>query len=92
MSEIQINLPDAVAEFAGAQVASGRFPSVDDYFHALVEADQLSREELNSIWKSPKLESLLEEGITSGPRQEWNTETLSKLKQQVLDRAAGKLS
>ena len=89
MSEIQLALPDAVMEFAGAQVASGRFSSVSDYVSALVQADQFSQDELESIWKSPKLEKLLKEGIQSGPRREWNAEELARLKQQVLDRAAG---
>lgn len=89
MSEIQLALPDAVMEFAGAQVASGRFSSVSDYVSALVKADQFSQEELESIWKNPKLEKLLEEGIQSGPRREWNSQELARLKQQVLDRASG---
>jgi putative addiction module CopG family antidote len=88
MSQFQMNLPDAVVEFAGAQVASGRFSSVSDYVIALVQADQFSQDELESIWKSPKLEKLLEEGIQSGPRREWNSQELARLKQQVLDRAA----
>jgi hypothetical protein len=36
-----------------------------------------------------ELEALLEEGINSGPGREWNAEELARLKQQVLDRAAG---
>jgi putative addiction module CopG family antidote len=92
MSEIQLALPDAVMEFAGAQVASGRFSSVSDYVSALVQADQFSQEEIESIWNNPKLEKLLEEGIQSGPRREWNSEELARLKQQVLDRAAGNRS
>ena len=92
MSQIRITLPDAILEFAGAQVASGKFASVSDYVSTLVQADQLSRDELESIWNSPKLEKLLEEGIQSGPRQEWNSQELAKLKQQVLDQAAGNRS
>jgi putative addiction module CopG family antidote len=72
MTEIHLTLPEAVMEFAGAQVSSGRFSSVSDYVSALVQADQLSQEELDSIWNSPKLVKLLEEGIQSGPGREWN--------------------
>lgn len=89
MSDIHITLPDAVLQFAGAQVASGRFSSVSDYVSALVQADQFSHEELDSIWNSPKLEKLLETGIQSGASREWNSQELARLKQQVLDRAAG---
>jgi putative addiction module CopG family antidote len=89
MTEIHLTLPEAVMEFAGAQVSSGRFSSVSDYVSALVQADQLSQEELDSIWNSPKLVKLLEEGIQSGPGREWNKQELARLKQQVLDRAAG---
>lgn len=84
MSEIQLPLPDAVMEFAGAQVASGRFSSVSDYVSALVKADQFTQDELTAIWKSPKLEKLLQEGIQSGPGREWNSQELASLKQQVL--------
>ncbi len=92
MTQIQISLPDSVTEFAGAQVKSGRFSSVNDYLVALVEADQFSQENLDRISQSPKLEKLLEEGIQSGPGGEWNSDVLAKLKQQVFDRAAGKRS
>lgn len=88
MSEIHLSLPDSAVAFAGEQVASGRFSSVDDYFLALVHADQISQEDLDSIWKSPKLEKLLEEGVQSGSAREWDSHELDRLKQQLVERSA----
>ena len=38
MTQLHVSLPDSIGEFAGAQVASGRFSSVSDYLGALVTA------------------------------------------------------
>jgi putative addiction module CopG family antidote len=92
MSQIQMNLPEQITEYVGAQVASGRFPSVEEYLGALVQADQITQEMLSSLNGNPKLEQLLEEGLNSGSAGEWNAEALAKLKQQVFDRAAGNVN
>jgi Arc/MetJ-type ribon-helix-helix transcriptional regulator len=90
MSQIQMNLPDPITEFAGAQVSSGRFTSVEDYVSALVTADRETQELIASLKTNPRLPDLLEEGINSGPGRIWSAEYLAELKQQVYDRAAQK--
>jgi putative addiction module CopG family antidote len=90
MSQIQMNLPDQITEFVGAQIASGRYSSVEDYVSALVTEDRETQELISSLSSNPRLPALLEEGINSGPGRIWNAEYLAELKQQVYDRAAQK--
>ena len=90
MSQIHMNLPDPVTEFAGTQVSSGRFSTVEDYLSSLVMADRDTQELLASLKTNPRLPALLAEGISSGPGRIWSADYLAELKQQVIDRAAQK--
>lgn len=90
MAELQINLPDSISEFADAQVASGRFPSIHDYLGALVTADEQAQQTIVKLSDNPQLAVLLEEGLASGRGRPWSPDVLAELKRQVHDRAAGK--
>jgi Arc/MetJ-type ribon-helix-helix transcriptional regulator len=89
MAELQINLPDSISEFADAQVASGRFPSIHDYLGALVSADEKAQQTIAQLSENPQLAKLLEEGLQSEPGRHWSPTVLQELKQQVIDRATG---
>lgn len=90
MADLQINLPDATREFAAAQIAAGRFGNMSDYVGALVSADEQMQQAAAKLGQNPRLETLLEEGLRSGAGRAWSPAVLSELKQQVLDRVAGK--
>ncbi len=92
MADLQINLPDATSEFASAQIAAGRFGSVSDYVGALVSADEQMQQAAAKLGQNPQLEALLEQGLRSVAGRSWSLLVLSELKQQVLDRAAGKIA
>jgi putative addiction module CopG family antidote len=86
---MQVNLPDPISEFADAQVASGRFQSVQDYLGALVTADEQAQQAIARFNDNPQLAALLEEGMASAPGRPWSSDVLDELKRQVLDRATG---
>jgi putative addiction module CopG family antidote len=88
MSEIQVNLPDSIGEFAGAQVAAGRFSSVSEYLGALVTADEQAQKAVEGLAENPQLAALLEEGLNGGEGRRWSIDVLREMKQQVLDRAS----
>lgn len=90
MADLQMSLLDATREFAAAQVTAGRFGSMSDYVGALVSADEQMQQAAAKLGQNPRLEVLLEEGLQSGIGRNWSPQVLSELKQQVLDRAAGK--
>ncbi len=89
MAELQVNLPDSISEFADAQVASGRFPSIHDYLGALVSADEQAQQTIALLHESPQLAALLDEGLQSAPGRRWSTTVLQELKQQLIDRDTG---
>lgn len=91
MAELQINLPDSMSQYADAQVASGRFPTIHDYLGALVRADEQTQLAIGTLSENPQLAALLEEGLKSGPGRPWSAAVLQELKQQVLDRSARNL-
>ncbi|QEG35569.1 ribbon-helix-helix domain-containing protein [Bythopirellula goksoeyrii] len=90
MSEFQINLPDAIGEYVGAQIAAGRFASPDQYVQALVAADQQHQKITREISDDPHVASLLEEGLASEPGRHWSPEVLAELKQKVTVQTMGK--
>jgi antitoxin ParD1/3/4 len=75
-----ISIPDSVKELVDQEVASGAFPSAEDYIRALVEADQKRKAQDN-------FEALINEGLDSPlsemTDQDWNDirrESLAKIK------------
>jgi Arc/MetJ-type ribon-helix-helix transcriptional regulator len=89
MAELQINLPESITQYADAQVASGRFPTIDDYLGALVTADEQAQKVIGQLNENPQLAVLLDEGLKSAPGRRWSSAVWQELKQQVFDRAAG---
>ena len=89
MAELHVDLPDAISAYAGAQVASGRFPTIRDYLGALVSADQQEQIAIRQLSEIPGLGALLEEGLASAEGRAWTPAVLQELKQQVFDRIAG---
>ena len=53
-----ISIPDSVKELVDQEVASGAFPSAEDYIRALVEADQKRKAQ-------DHFEALIIEGLNS---------------------------
>jgi Arc/MetJ-type ribon-helix-helix transcriptional regulator len=87
VAEHQVNLPDSVSEFAGAQVAAGRFASVDAYLGALVSADEQFLRSVAALDEHPRLAELLEDSLTHGAGRRWSPAVLDELKQQLLGRS-----
>jgi len=90
VAELQVHLSDSTREYAGAQVASGRFPTMNDYLGALVSADEQAQRVITAFSDNPELASLLEEGLASEHGRRWSPIVLNELKQQILDQAARK--
>jgi Arc/MetJ-type ribon-helix-helix transcriptional regulator len=88
MSELQINLPDAISQYADAQVAAGRFSSIHDYMGALVVADEQAQRTVADLAEHPRLAALLAEGLASGPGRRWSPAVLRELRDQALGRPA----
>jgi Arc/MetJ-type ribon-helix-helix transcriptional regulator len=89
MAEVQINLPDSIGQFASAQVASGRFPTIHEYVVALVSADVQAQHTLDKLSANAQLAAFLEEGLRSPEGRCWSPTVLQELKQQVFNRTAG---
>ncbi len=89
MAELQINLPDSIGEYGDAQVACGRFPTINDYLGALVSADEQAQKVVVHLNENPQLAALLQSSLDGGEGRSWSPAVLRELKQQVFDRAAG---
>lgn len=92
MSETSINLPDALCHYAVTQVAAGRFSTIQDFVVALVSADERSQQVVEKLSNHSALVAMLEEGLQSADGRQWSPAVLHELKQEVLDRTAGKIS
>ena len=53
-----ISIPDSIKELVDQEVASGAFPTAEDYIRALVEADQKRKAQ-------DRFEALIDEGLDS---------------------------
>jgi antitoxin ParD1/3/4 len=71
-----ISIPDSVKELVDQEVASGAFPSAEDYIQSLVEADQ-KRKGLD------RLEALIVEGLDS-PSSEMTAEDWDDIRREGL--------
>ena len=89
MAELQISVPDAIGEYADAQVASGRFPTMDDYVGALVRADEQAQRVTEELSDNQQLAAMLEDGLKSGQGRRWSPVVLNEIKEQLLNRGAG---
>ena len=87
---IQIQLPASLNDYAQSQVAAGRFSSVDEFFIALVQADQVEQQIHADLDNNPRLEKLLEESLTSGPGRIVDSSYFDELKAKLIERHSGK--
>jgi antitoxin ParD1/3/4 len=73
-----ISIPDSVKELVDQEVASGAFPTAEDYIRALVEADQKRKAQ-------DHFEALIEEGLDS-PVSEMTDQDWDDIRREGLER------
>jgi antitoxin ParD1/3/4 len=73
-----ISIPDSIKELVDQEVASGAFPSAEDYIRALVEADQKQKAQ-------ERFEALIMEGLDS-PLSEMTSQDWDELRSEGLAR------
>jgi len=73
-----ISIPDSIKELVDQEVASGAFPTAEEYIRALVEADQ-KRKGLD------RLEALIIEGLDS-PSSEMTAQDWDDIRREGLAR------
>ncbi len=83
MATINISLPDPLRVFVEERVAQGGYSTVSEYFRELAPLDQKRKAE-------EKLETLLLEGLDSGPAKPLTKADLAEVKQVVRTRIAQK--
>ena len=79
MTQIQINLTDAMKLWLDEQVAQGRFRNIDDAIAQLVQNEQ-------KLAEQKKLEGMLEEGLSDANPTEWRSEDFTQLKERIAGR------
>ncbi len=80
MTTINVSIPEALGQFIEKRVAEGGYSAADEYVGELIREDQKRLEQ-------QRLETLLLEGLDSGPAMEMTKEDWDELKQAVWDRA-----
>jgi antitoxin ParD1/3/4 len=73
-----ISIPDSVKELVDQEVASGAFPTAEDYIRALVEADQKRKAQ-------DHFEALIDEGLDS-PLSEMTDQDWDDIRREGLER------
>jgi antitoxin ParD1/3/4 len=76
VSTMKISLPQEMRRFLAEQIASGAYSDLSDYIGSLIRADQ-NRKARESI------ESLVEEGVKSGPPISVTPEYWSRKRRQL---------
>jgi len=61
MSRITISMPEQMTEWVDAQISTGRYGNVSEYFRELVRKDQETKEAAIK-----ELQQLLQDGVDSG--------------------------
>ena len=74
-----ISLPEPVKEFVDQQVSSGAYPSPEAYICSLVEADLKQKAQ-------ERLESLIIEGLDSGPAIDMTAQDWEDIRREGLAR------
>ena len=83
MATMNISLPDTLREFVEEQVAEGGYSTASEYVRELIRADQKRRAE-------ERLETLLLEGLQSGPAMEATPEWWEQFRADLLERHQSK--
>ncbi len=73
-----ISIPDSIKELVDQEVASGAFPSAEDYIQSLVEADQKRKAQ-------DHFEALIDEGLDS-PLSEMTDQDWDDIRREGLER------
>jgi antitoxin ParD1/3/4 len=73
-----ISIPDSVKELVDQEVASGAFPTAEDYIRALVEADQKRKAQ-------DHFEVLIDEGLDS-PLSEMTDQDWDDIRREGVER------
>jgi antitoxin ParD1/3/4 len=76
---MDVALPESLKDFVLQQVAEGAYGSVGEYVRELIHADQKRKAQ-------EKLESLLVEGLDSGPARPFTSEDRAELRRRVWER------
>ena len=79
---MKISLPESLTAFVEQQVASGKYSSVEEYLGVLIEADQKQK-------AREHLETLIQEGLDSGPASEMTAQDWEHIRQEALSRVRG---
>ena len=69
MATMNISLPDKMKTYAEAQTLDGRYSNVSDYIRDLIRRDQARR------IAQAEVQSLIDEGLASGPAQPFDMAT-----------------
>jgi len=83
MATINISLPDPLRIFVEERVAQGGYGTISEYFRELVRLDQKRKAE-------ERLETLLLEGLDSGPAKPLTKADLAEIKRVVRKRITQK--
>jgi antitoxin ParD1/3/4 len=82
---MNVSLPEAMKEYIEAKVAAGGYSTASESIRELVRKDQKREAEA-------KLESLLLEGLSSGPATPWTKEDLQAIRLEAAKRLEQKKS
>ncbi len=81
MTTLNISLPDSMRTFIEQKVAQGGYSTASEYIRQLVRDDQKRAAQ-------ERLETLLMEGLESGPSREMTAEDWDELRRRVWQRHA----
>jgi antitoxin ParD1/3/4 len=81
MTTLNISLPDSMRAFIEQKVAQGGYSTASEYIRQLVREDQKHAAQ-------QRLETLLLEGLDSGPSREMTREDWEELRRRVWQRNA----
>jgi len=73
---VTISIPDSIKELVDQEVASGAFPTADDYIRSLIEADQKRKAQ-------DRFETLIMEGLDS-PSSEMTAQDWEDIRREGL--------
>lgn len=81
MTTLNVSLPDTLSEFVQERVTEGNYNTVDDYLRELIHEDQRRKAQ-------EKLDSLLQEGLDSGPSTPMTAQDWDDIRHEVRRRGA----
>ena len=76
MATMNVSLPDPMKDWVEQQTASGRYSNASDYVHDLIRRDKDSQTSIS------ELQRLVDEGLASGPAQNFDMEAFLARKRE----------